>query len=87
MCLNKIFSSPDPVALPAPPPVQPMQQTQTSLPEKRPLVDKDEVAKVEYGAGAKKASPGAGKKRGAGQLRIPLNTGASLGSQSGGANV
>ena len=84
MCLFKI---PTPKALPTPPPIKPMQDTNTALPDSKPLVDQDDVASIQYGTGQKKAGPAAGKKTGTDQLKIPLNTGDDTGSESGGINV
>ena len=82
-----IFRIPAPQALATPPPIKPMQETNTTLPDSKPLVDKDDVASVQYGTGQKKAGPAAGKKTGTSQLKIPLNTGADIGSTTGGMNV
>ena len=84
MCLFKI---PTPKALPTPPPIKPMQDTNTALPDSKPLVDKDDVASVKYGTGQKKAGPAAGKKTGTDALKINLNTGTETGSTTGGLNV
>ena len=85
MCLFKI---PAPKALPTPPPIKPMQETNTNLPDSKPLVEQDDVASIKYGTGQKKAGPAAGKKTGTDQLKINLNTGDSgTGSKTGGANV
>ena len=84
MCLFKI---PSPKALPTPPPIKPMQDTNTALPDSKPLMDQDDVASIQYGTGQKKAGPAAGKKTGTDQLKIPLNTGGDPGSETGGMNV
>ena len=84
MCLFKI---PPPKALPTPPPIKQMQETNTTLPDSKPLVDKDDVASVKYGTGQKKAGPAAGKKTGTDALKINLNTGTETGSTTGGLNV
>ncbi len=84
MCLFKI---PSPKVLPTPPPIKPMQDTNTALPDSKPLVDQDDVASIQYGTGQKKAGPAAGKKTGTDQLKIPLNLGGTTGSTTGGANV
>ena len=84
MCLFKI---PKPEALSTPPPIQPIQDTNVSLPDSKPLVEKDDVASIQYGTGQKKAGPAAGKKTGTDQLKIPLNEGAETGSTTGGLNV
>ena len=83
MCLFKI---PSPKALPTPPAIKPMQETDTVLPDSKPLVDPDDAASIQYGTGQKKAGPAAGKKTGTDQLKIPLNAG-ETGSESGGINV
>tara|TARA_E500000305_G_C3973599_1_gene213186 strand:+ start:56 stop:307 length:252 start_codon:yes stop_codon:yes gene_type:complete len=83
MCLFKI---PSPKILPTPPPIKPMQDTNTALPDSKELVDQDDVASIQYGTGQKKAGPAAGKKTGTDQLKIPLNAG-ETGSTTGGANV
>ena len=83
-----VFSTPTPVAMAAPPPVEPRQDTDTSLPVKKEVVDPDTIADIAYGTGGKKAGPAAGKKKGTDQLKINLNTGDSgTGSKTGGANV
>ena len=82
-----VFSTPTPVAMAAPPPVEPRQDTDTSLPDSKPLVQKDDVASVKYGGGEKKTGPAAAKKTGTDQLKIPLNTGTETGSKTGGLNV
>tara|TARA_Y100001938_G_C7795707_1_gene284693 strand:- start:259 stop:513 length:255 start_codon:yes stop_codon:yes gene_type:complete len=84
MCLFKI---PSPKALPTPPPIKPMQDTNTALPDSKSLVDQDDAASIQYGTGQKKAGPAAGKKTGTDQLKIPLNTGGDPGSETGGMNV
>ena len=84
MCLFKI---PAPKALPTPPPIKPMQETDTTLPDSKPLVQPDDVASVKYGGGEKKTGPAAGKRTGTDQLKIPLNTGTETGSKTGGLNV
>ena len=84
MCLFKI---PAPKALPTPPPIKPMQETNTNLPDSKPLVEQDDVASIKYGTGQKKAGPAAGKKTGTDQLKIQLNEGSETGSKTGGLNV
>ena len=76
--------------LPQPTPYQPrvQQQKQEAVrPEKKELLDPDETAEVSYGAGAKKSSPGAGKKTGTDALKINVNTGGTQGGGTGGLNV
>ena len=87
MCL---FRAPKPQPLPAPqvafqPRVTPQKQ-EAEKPEKKDLLDPDQPAEVEYGSGAKKGSPGFGKKTGTDALKINVNTGSAGGGQ-GGINV
>ena len=87
MCL---FRSPQPTPLPQPqvafqPRVTPQKQ-ESEKPEKKDLLDPDQPAEVQYGSGAKKGSPGAGKKTGSDALKINVNTG-SAGGGSGGINT
>ena len=87
MCL---FRSPQPTPLPQPqvafqPRVTPQKQ-ESEKPEKKDLLDPDQPAEVQYGSGAKKGSPGAGKKTGTDALKINVNTG-SAGGGSGGINT
>ena len=81
--------SPTPVSTPAPiQPRQPDLVKASRLPEKKELLDPDDVAGVEYGTSQKKDdSRGAAKKTGTDALKINLNTGAGGGGQSGGLNV
>ena len=85
-----VFRAPRPVAAAssaAPPPVMPRIETDTALPVAKEIINPDAAkAKVEYGKGKNETSPGAGKKRGTDQLKIPLNTG-GVGEKQGGANV
>tara|TARA_A100000172_G_scaffold72612_1_gene53805 strand:- start:2302 stop:2568 length:267 start_codon:yes stop_codon:yes gene_type:complete len=88
MCLFR--SAPTPTPLPAPqvafqPRVQPQKQ-QAEKPEKKDLLDPEQLAEVEYGSGTKKSSPGTGKKTGTDALKINVNT-ASAGGGQGGINV
>ena len=76
--------------LPTPAPFQPrvQQQKQEAVkPEKKELLDPDTTAEVAYGSGAKKSSPGSGKKTGTDALKINVNTGGSQGGGTGGLNV
>ena len=82
-----IFRSPTPTNVPAPPAITPRVDKDTSLPTKKEVVDSDTKADVSYGTGAKKTSPGAGKKTGTDALKIKLNTGGDAGSATGGLNV
>ena len=64
------------------------QQKQEAVrPEKKELLDPDQTAEVTYGSGAKKDSPGAGKKTGTDALKINVNTGGTQGGGTGGLNV
>ncbi len=87
MCLFR--SSPTP--MPTPAPIQPRQPdvVQASrLPNRKELVDPDEVAGVEYGTSATKAKPrGQSIKTGTDALKININPGATSGSTTGGLNV
>ena len=76
--------------LPQPQAFQPRVQEQKQeavRPEKKELLDPDETAEVTYGSGAKKDSPGAGKKTGTDALKINVNTGGTQGGGTGGLNV
>tara|TARA_R100001163_G_C5018100_1_gene161759 strand:- start:531 stop:707 length:177 start_codon:yes stop_codon:yes gene_type:complete len=58
------------------------------MPDKRELLDPDDVAGVEYGTSAKKDDErGASQRTGTDALRIDLNTGTQGGSGTGGLNV
>ena len=82
-----IFRSPTPTNVPAPPAITPRIEKDTSLTAKKEVIDSDTKADISYGTGAKKTSPGAGKKTGTAALKIKLNTGADTGSTTGGLNV
>ena len=91
MCL---FRSRPPAPVSTPAPIQPRQPDLVAaarLPRKKELLDPDDVAGVEYGAGegAKKGTMddtrGAAKRVGTDALKININTGAEGGS--GGLNV
>ena len=90
MCVGP-FGRSRPQVISTPAPIQPRQPdlVQASrLPNKKELLDPDDVAGVEYGTQAKKDAKGASKRTGTDELKIPLNTGGSeAGSQSGGVNV
>ena len=76
--------------VPQPTPYQPrvqQQKLEAVKPEKKELLDPDETAEVSYGSGAKKSSPGAGKKTGTDALKINVNTGGTQGGGTGGLNV
>tara|TARA_R100000781_G_C4025278_1_gene108616 strand:- start:224 stop:493 length:270 start_codon:yes stop_codon:yes gene_type:complete len=65
-------------------PPEPRQVTaQNPLPKKRDLEDIGEVKDVAYGGEQTKSNPAAGKKKGAAQLKIALNTG-QAGAGTGG---
>ena len=85
-----IFRAPKPTPLPTPQPIVPRQKQkieEKALPTKKELLDPDEVAGVEYGSGAKKSAPSAGKKTGTDALKINVNTGGTQGGGTGGLNV
>ena len=86
MCLN-LFKRPDPGVMQGLPPVAKSQDTDTALPDAKKVVETEKVADVSYGTGAKKSSPGAGKKTGTQALAIKLNQGAPIGTKTGGLNV
>ncbi len=71
----------------APPPVTQRQDTNTTLPTTKEIVDPDTTASVKYGTGQKKAGPNTNKKTGSDALKIDLNLGSQTGSTTGGANV
>tara|TARA_R100000781_G_scaffold48151_1_gene32188 strand:- start:290 stop:580 length:291 start_codon:yes stop_codon:yes gene_type:complete len=96
MCFRK--SPPPPAPLPQPNPIQPRLSneralTQSELPTKKDLLDKDDAVEVEYGAPESKAGKAAGKKRGTDALRIDLNKPVTQGpgtqttARTGGLNV
>ena len=74
-----------------PAPVQPRNPDlarASRLPDKKELVDEDDVSGVAYGSSKKEGGPAAGKKVGTKALRIPLNTGQTTASAGqGGLNV
>ena len=81
-----IFRSRPPTPVSTPAPIQPRQPDlvrASTLPSKKELLDPDDVAGVEYGPQARKAST-AGAKTGTDALKINLNTGTGEG---GGMNV
>ena len=91
MCL---FRSRQPTVLPTPQPIQPRNPDLVQaarLPSKKELLDPDDVAGVEYGAGegSKKGmaddTRGAAKRTGTDALKININTGTA--GESGGLNV
>ena len=91
MCL---FRSRPPTPVSTPAPIQPRQPdlvAASQLPSKKELLDPDDVAGVEYGAGegAKKGTiddtRGAAKRTGTDALKININT--VTAGESGGLNV
>ena len=79
-----------PTPMPTPAPIQPRQPDlvrASRLPNKKELVDPEEVAGVEYGTTAKTDPRGTAAKTGTDALKIDINTGSASGSQSGGINV
>tara|TARA_Y100001938_G_scaffold125178_1_gene175845 strand:+ start:333 stop:566 length:234 start_codon:yes stop_codon:yes gene_type:complete len=74
-----------------PAPVQPRNPDlarASRIPDKKELVDEDDVSGVAYGSSKKEGGPAAGKKVGTKALRIPLNTGQTTASAGqGGLNV
>jgi hypothetical protein len=91
MCIFR-RSAPTPVSTPAPiQPRQPDLVAASRLPSKKELLDPDDVAGVEYGAGegSKKGmtddTRGAAKRTGTDALKININTGTA--GESGGLNV
>ncbi len=88
MCIFR-RSAPTPVSTPAPiQPRQPDLVAASRLPSKKELLDPDDVAGVEYGAGEgskKDDTRGAAKRTGTDALKININTGTA--GESGGLNV
>ena len=82
-------SAPTPISTPAPiQPRQPDLVRASRMPDKKELLDPDDVAGVEYGTSTKKDDTrGAAKRTGTDALKINLNTGAESGSGTGGLNV
>ena len=87
MCLFR--SAPTPMPAPAAPiqPRNPDMARVSRLPNKKELVDPDEVAGVEYGTTAKTAPRGTAQKTGTDALKINLNPGTTAGTGTGGMNV
>ena len=87
MCIFR--SAPTPISTPAPiQPRQPDLVRASRLPDKKELLDPDDVAGVEYGTSSKKQDErGASQRTGTDALRIDLNTGTQGGSGTGGLNV
>ncbi len=87
MCL---FRSAPAAPMPTPAPIQPRQPDlvrASKLPNKKELVDPEEVAGVEYGTTAKSDPRGKATKTGTDALKINLNPGTSAGTGTGGLNV
>ena len=79
-----------PTPMPTPAPIQPRQPDlarASRKPDKKELVDPEDVAGVEYGTTAKTDPRGTAAKTGTDALKIPLNPGGEAGSKSGGINV
>tara|TARA_R100000152_G_C6604783_1_gene60660 strand:- start:295 stop:573 length:279 start_codon:yes stop_codon:yes gene_type:complete len=83
-----------PTPLPAPPPIQPRQPDlvrKSQLPNKKELVDPEDMADVEYGTGSgreQKDTRGQSKRQGTEELKVNLNAGDSAAAgQSGGVNT
>ena len=80
--------------LPTPAPIQPRQPDlvrKSQLPNKKELVDPDEIADVEYGSGSgreAKDTRGQSKRQGTEDLKVNVNTGSSeTAGTSGGVNT
>jgi len=73
-------------SVPGTPPVAPIVNQDTGLPETRPTTDADKVASVQYGSTKKDSSAAAANKLGTDALKINLNESES-GSTTGGINV
>jgi hypothetical protein len=76
--------------MPTPAPIQPRQPDlarASRKPDKKELVDPEDVAGVEYGTTAKTDPRGTAAKTGTDALKIPLNPGNEAGADSGGMNV
>ena len=80
--------------LPTPAPIQPRQPDlvrKSQLPNKKELVDPEDVADVEYGSGSGRAAKdtrGQAKRQGTEELKVNVNTGASeAAGTSGGVNT
>ena len=79
-----------PQPMPTPAPIQPRQPDlarASRKPDKKELVDPEDVAGVEYGTTAKTDPRGTAAKTGTDALKIPLNPGNEAGADSGGMNV
>ena len=89
MCGNP----PAPAPSPTPAPIQPRQPDllrASRLPDKKELLDPEDIAQVEYGqgTGTEKKDPRMGAKRtGTDALKINVNTGAGEAGSSGVMNV
>ena len=89
MCISFGRRAPTPISTPAPiQPQQPDLVQASQLPDKRELLDPDDVAGVEYGTTQKKEDQRLSEKReGTDALRIDINTGGTGGGGTGGLNV
>tara|TARA_R100000008_G_scaffold54740_1_gene33487 strand:- start:308 stop:598 length:291 start_codon:yes stop_codon:yes gene_type:complete len=88
MCIFR--RAPRPQPLPTPPitlPRNPDLAKENELPQKKELVEEEEIPGVAYGSSAKEAGPAGGKRVGTKALRIPLNTGTPTGAATGGVNT
>ena len=85
MCLFNTPGPPEPMNTFAPPEPRTVQ-TNNPLPKKKDIEDVGEVKDVAYGGEQTKSNPAAGKKKGAGQLKIALNQN-TQGAGQGGLNV
>ena len=68
------------------PAIAPRQDQDTAMLKPTDVTQPEEV-KIEYGSSNKKASTAEGQRVGTDALRIPINEGASSGSETGGINV
>ena len=90
MCLFR--SAPTPMPTPAAPiqPRNPDMARVSRLPNKKELVDPEDIADVEYGTGSgreAKDTSGQAKRQGTDALKINLNPGTTAGTGTGGMNV
>jgi|TARA_R100000084_G_scaffold100270_1_gene54907 hypothetical protein len=90
MCISFGGGAPTPISTPAPiQPQQPDLVQASQLPEKKELLDPDDIAGVEYGTSQKKEDErGAAQRIGTDALRIDVNTGGTGNAGgTGGLNV
>ncbi len=86
MCLKALMPKmPETEPLAPPPAVKPLPDIPTQPQKPKPLRDKGDIAKVQYGTTGKKAVQG--QATGTASLRIPLNTGIGSDTTSGGLNT